>query len=42
LPFGPAYRFKEKDIYQAMIQKLARAQSSVRAGQLLLRSGFVQ
>ena len=42
LSFGPAYRFKEKDIYQAMIQKLARALSSVRAAQLLLRNGFVQ
>ncbi|WP_157862558.1 hypothetical protein [Nitrosococcus halophilus] len=29
LSFGYAYRFQEKDIYQAMIQKLARIQSSV-------------
>ena len=42
LSFGPAYRFKEKDIYQAMIQKLARTLSSVRAAQLLLRNGFLQ
>ena len=42
LSFGSAYRFKEMDIYQALIQKLARVQSSVRAAQLLLRNGFVQ
>lgn len=42
LSFGMAYRFKEKDIYQAMIQKLARVQSSVRAALVLLRHGFVQ
>lgn len=41
LPFGMAYRFHEKDIYQAMIQKLARVQSAVRAAQLLLRNGFL-
>ncbi len=41
-PFGPVFRFKEKDIYQAMIQKLARVQSSIRAAQLLLRNGYVQ
>lgn len=42
LSFGMAFRFKEKDIYQAMIQKLARVQSSVRAARLLLNNGFVQ
>jgi hypothetical protein len=42
LYFGMAFRFKEKDIYQAMIQKLARVQSSVRAARLLLINGFVQ
>lgn len=42
LSFGMAFRFKEKDIYQAMIQKLARVQSSVRAARLLLSNGFVQ
>ena len=42
LPFGMAFRFQEKDIYQAMIQKLARVQSAVRAAQLLLRNGYVQ
>jgi hypothetical protein len=40
--FGEVFRFKEKDIYQAIIQKLARAQSTVRAAQILLRNGFVQ
>lgn len=42
LSFGMAWRFKEKDIYQATIQKLARVQSSVRAALLLLNHGFVQ
>ena len=42
LPFGMAFRFQEKDIYQAMIQKLARVQSAVRAAQLLLRNGYIQ
>jgi len=42
LSFGMAYRFEEKDIYQAMIQKLARVQSLVRAARLLLSFGFVQ
>ena len=42
LSFGESYRFKEKDIYNAMIQKLARVQSSVRAALLLLKNGFVQ
>lgn len=41
-PFGRAYRFKEKDIYQALIQKLARVQSAVRAAYVLLHNGFVQ
>lgn len=40
--FGVVFRFKEKDIYQAMLQKLARVQSSVRAARLLLLNGFVQ
>ena len=42
LSFGMAWRFKEKDIYQAMILKLARVQSSVRAALLLLNYGFLQ
>lgn len=42
LSFGMAFRFREKDIYQAMIQKLARVQSAVRAARLLLINGFVQ
>ncbi|ATX81160.1 hypothetical protein Ga0123462_0285 [Mariprofundus ferrinatatus] len=42
LSFGFAYRYKDKDIYQAIIQKLARVQSLVRAALLLLNHGFVQ
>jgi hypothetical protein len=42
LSFGKVFRFKEKDIYQAMIQKLARLQSAIRAARLLLNNGFVQ
>lgn len=42
LSFGMAFRFREKDIYQAMLQKLARVQSAVRAARLLLSNGFVQ
>lgn len=41
-PFGWVYRFKEKDIYQAIIQKLSRVQSAVRAAYVLLQKGFVQ
>ena len=39
---GWAYRFVEEDIYQAIIQKLARVQSSVRAAYVLLENGYVQ
>lgn len=42
MAFGTAFRFREKDIYQAIIQKLARAQSAVRAAYVLLNNGFVQ
>ena len=42
MPFGKAYRFKEKDIYQALIQKLARVQSTARAAYILLQNGYVQ
>ena len=42
MAFGMAFRFKEKDIYQAIILKLARAQSAVRAAYVLLKSGFLQ
>ena len=42
LPSGMAFRFKETDIRQAMILKLAHVQSSVRAAKLLLDNGFVQ
>ncbi len=42
MPFGEVYRFKEKDIYQVLIQKLARLQSTVRAAYVLLQNGYVQ
>jgi hypothetical protein len=42
LPFGEAFRYKEKAIYQALIQKLAKAQSTVRAAYCLLKNGYVQ
>jgi hypothetical protein len=42
MSFGMTYRFREKDIYQAIIQKLARAQSALRAAFVLLNNGFVQ
>jgi hypothetical protein len=40
--YGFVYRFIEQDIYQAFIQKLARAQSATRAARLLHNHGFVQ
>lgn len=42
LSYGSGWRCIEKDIYQAMILKLARVQSSIRAALLLLQNGFVQ
>jgi hypothetical protein len=42
MSFGMVFRFREKDIYQAIIQKLARAQSALRAAYVLLKNGFVQ
>jgi len=42
LSFGTAFRYKEKDIYQALIQKLAKVQSTIRAACFLLKNGFVQ
>lgn len=42
MSFGMAFRYKEKDIYQAIIQKLARVQSAVRAAYLLLKNGYCQ
>lgn len=42
MPFGAAFRYKEKDIYQAIILKLARVQSAVRAAYVLLQNGYVQ
>lgn len=40
--YGEVCRFKEQDIYQAIIQKLAHEQSTVRAAQVLLKHGYVQ
>lgn len=42
LPAGKVFRYVEKDIYQAMIQKLARVRSLVRAAEILLEHGHVQ
>ncbi|MBW2738720.1 MAG: hypothetical protein JRE64_07675 [Deltaproteobacteria bacterium] len=42
MAFGMAFRYREKDIYQAIILKLARAQSAVRAAYVLLKNGFLQ
>jgi len=42
MAFGMAFRFREKDIYQAIILKLAHAQSAVRAAYVLLQDGFLQ
>jgi len=42
LPFGMGFRYKEKDIYQALIQKLAKVQSTLRAAYVLLKNGYVQ
>lgn len=41
-PYGEVYRFQEQNIYQAIIQKLAHAQSTLRAAQVLLENGYVQ
>lgn len=40
--YGKVFRFEEQNIYQAIIQKLAHAQSTLRAIQILLEYGFVQ
>ena len=39
---GFVYRFEERGIYQAIIQKLARAQSATRAARVLHDHGYVQ
>jgi hypothetical protein len=39
---GFVVRYKEKDIYQALVQKLARVISGLHAARLLLDRGFVQ
>lgn len=42
LSFGLAFRYQKKTIHEALIQKLARAQSFVRAARVLNLHGFVQ
>jgi hypothetical protein len=42
MPFGKVYRFIEKDIYQVLIQKLARVQSAARAAYVLFQNGYFQ
>ncbi|MBM4126526.1 MAG: hypothetical protein FJ247_04125 [Nitrospira sp.] len=44
VPYGNAFvfRYKEKTIHQAMVQKLARVVSGLHAAQLLLENGFLQ
>ena len=42
MSFGMVFRYNEKDIYQAIIQKIARAQSAVRAAYVLLKNGYCQ
>ncbi len=42
LPCGPVFRYAEKNIHQALVQKLARLVSALRAAYLLLRNGYVQ
>ena len=42
LSFGLAYRYKEKNIYQAIIQKLARVLSLIKAAHILQNNGFFQ
>lgn len=39
---GPVFRFKEKNIYEALIQKLARVQSAIRAAYILWQHGHFQ
>jgi len=42
LSFGKAYRYKEKNIYEAIILKLVRSQSLLNAAHVLLNSGYFQ
>lgn len=39
---GVGYRYREKTIYQAIVQKLARVISGLRAASLLMQHGFFQ
>jgi len=42
MSWGPVFRFKEKNIYEALIQKLARIQSATRAAYILWQNGYYQ
>jgi len=42
IPIGTVFRYQERSVYQALIQKLARVQSALRAAYILLQKGFVQ
>ena len=42
LSFGTTFRYQDMTIYEALIQKLARAQSFTRAARVLNLNGFVQ
>ncbi len=42
MPGGPVFRFEEKNIYEALIQKLARVQSAIRAAYILWQHGHFQ
>ena len=42
MAYGHVFRYEEKNIFQALIQKLARVQSAVRAAYLLLQNGYLQ
>lgn len=39
---GKAFRYREKTVHQAIVQKLARLVSGLHAAHLLLKSGFIQ
>ena len=39
---GHAFRYRERNAYQAIVQKLARLVSGLYAARLLLHAGFIQ
>ncbi|MBU1138751.1 MAG: hypothetical protein KKA76_07235 [Proteobacteria bacterium] len=42
LSLGKAYRYQEQNVFQALLQKLAKVQSTARGAYCLLQNGFVQ